>query len=579
VTDRLTELETKYADVADRLHRLEGRIAALERAPASAASRAAARGRAAGAPDAAARARSDMAAVAGSISLVGRTLLVLAGGFVLRAFTDAGTLPASLGVALGLAYAGTWIAFADAAGRAGASAGAGYHGAAAVLVGFPLLFEAAGRFGLLSPVAAAVLLAVLTAAALVVAARRRLEALAWIVTLGGIATAAALMVATGRVAPPAAYLVLLGVATLWMSYVLDWFALRWPAAIAADLAVAVLALRVGTGRGAEGALAAFSLQVVLMALFLGSVAARTLLLRREVLPFELGQTAAAIAAGLGGAAFVAVRSGSGTAALGAATTALGLAAYAVAFAFLDRPGERRRNFSFYASAALVLVLAGTGLLLSGPALPVAWAALGIVAGTLGRRLRRTSLAAHAAAYAAAGAIVSGLLSHALEAAVASPGVEWSPAPRGALAVLAAVAVVAWLDAGVTVRARVERVPRLVLLATLAFGAAGVAIGWAAPVFAGIPGHGAAAGEVATVRTALFVAATLTLAWLGRRVGWSDAGALVYPALAAIGVKLVLEDVLRSRPATLFVAFACYGAALILVPRLRARRTSAAAVRT
>jgi len=573
----LTELEAKYAEVADQLRRLEGRIASLEGARPAATSRARARGAAHGAPGAA-RARSDTAAVLSSVSFVGRTLLVLAGGFVLRALTDAGTLPASVGVALGLAYAGTWIAFADAAGRAGAAASAGYHGAAAVMIGFPLIFEAARRFGLLSPSAAAALLTVVGAAALAVAARRRLEALAWIVTLGGIATAVALGAATGRLGPPAFTLVLLGVGTLWMSYVLDWFSLRWPAAIAADLVVAALAVRVGTGRGAEGALVAFSLQIALMALYLGSVAARTLLLRREVLPFEAGQTAAAIAAGLGGAAFVAVRSGSGASAVGAATTALGLAAYGVAFAFLDRGGERRRNFSFYASAALVLVLAGTLLLLSPQALPVAWALLGVVAGALGRWQRRASLAAHAAAYAVASAIASGLLSHAAEALVGSPAVAWSPAPRAALPILAALAAVAWLGGDAPERTRIGRVPRIVLLGVLACGAVGVAIGWVVPAIAGIPGHGAAAGEVATVRTALLVAATLLLAWLGRRDAWADAGILAYPALAAIGVKLLLEDVFRSRPATLFVAFACYGVALILVPRLRGRRAAAAAAR-
>jgi hypothetical protein len=297
-----------------------------------------------------------------------------------------------------------------------------------------------------------------------------------------------------------------------------------------------------------------------------------------VLPFEVGQTAAAIAAGLEGAAFVAVRSGSGTSALGAATTALGLAAYGVAFAFLDRDGERRRNFSFYASAALVLVLAGTGLLLSRLALPIAWAVLGVVAGALGRWQRRTSLAAHAAAYAVASAIASGLLSHAVEALVASPAVAWGAVPRAALPVLAALAAVAWLGGDASVRTRAGRVPRIVLLGVLACGVTGVAIGWVVPAIAGIPGHGAAAGEVATVRTALLVAATLLLAWLGRRDGWADAGALAYPALAAVGVKLLLEDVFRSRPATLFVAFACYGVALIVVPRLRGRRAAAAAAR-
>jgi len=63
-----------------------------------------------------------------------------------------------------------------------------------------------------------------------------------------------------------------------------------------------------------------------------------------------------------------------------------------------------------------------------------------------------------------------------------------------------------------------------------------------------------------------------------REAWREAGWLVYPALAATGLKILLEDLPRGRPATLFLAFALYGAALIAVARARHRpreRASAA----
>jgi hypothetical protein len=44
-------------------------------------------------------------------------------------------------------------------------------------------------------------------------------------------------------------------------------------------------------------------------------------------------------------------------------------------------------------------------------------------------------------------------------------------------------------------------------------------------------------------------------------------------LAIAGAKLAVEDLPRSRPATLFLALALYGAALILVPRLRRREAA------
>jgi hypothetical protein len=88
---------------------------------------------------------------------------------------------------------------------------------------------------------------------------------------------------------------------------------------------------------------------------------------------------------------------------------------------------------------------------------------------------------------------------------------------------------------------------------------------------------ASAGAVATVRTAVLVGGVLLLAWVGRSDSWLEARWLAYPALAAIGLKMVLEDLPRSRPATLFLAFGLYGMALIVVPRLRRREVSTPAV--
>jgi hypothetical protein len=46
--------------------------------------------------------------------------------------------------------------------------------------------------------------------------------------------------------------------------------------------------------------------------------------------------------------------------------------------------------------------------------------------------------------------------------------------------------------------------------------------------------------------------------------------LTYALLAAIGVKIAAEDLPKGRPATLFLALALYGAALVIAPRLTRR---------
>lgn len=512
-----------------------------------------------------------------ALSLGGRTFLVLAGAFVLRHLTESQTLPAWLGVALGFAYAGTWVFMADLAGRAGRPWSAGFHGLAAIAVGLPLLFEAASRFKLLSPLPAAGLLLALTAVALTVAVRRRLHGLAWLVTVGGTLTAVALMLVSGRLAPATAYLILLGVATLWLGYVVDWVYLRWPVALATDLVMIFLALRAGAQATAEGPTTALLVQALLVAGYFGSFAARTLLLQRKVVFFEMFQTAAAILVGLGGAVLVASRSGSGRPALGAVSMLFGAGAYAVAFAFVERRQKIRENFYFYASVAIVFVLAGTTLVLPEAALAVVWAALATGAALLARRERSATLALHASAYGVAAALGGDLIRHAGETLVGAPEVAWSPAGIASVLVAAGMAVTAWLTAGAEGPARpLARMPRFLLVLALALSVTGVLTGWIAPLLAGEPGAGASPAVLAAVRTAVLACGTVLLAWLGRSPRWQEAGWLAYPALVVTGAKILLEDLRTGRPATQVLTFAFYGAALILVPRLRARKKEAAA---
>ncbi len=47
------------------------------------------------------------------LTLVGRTFVVLGGAYLLRALTESGTLPVTVGVTLGFAYAAIWLVAAD----------------------------------------------------------------------------------------------------------------------------------------------------------------------------------------------------------------------------------------------------------------------------------------------------------------------------------------------------------------------------------------------------------------------------------------------------------------------------------
>jgi hypothetical protein len=109
--------------------------------------------------------------------------------------------------------------------------------------------------------------------------------------------------------------------------------------------------------------------------------------------------------------------------------------------------------------------------------------------------------------------------------------------------------------------------RFVILLVVAWTAGGCVVGLIAPAAALADGN-ADPGVLATVRTGVIAVATLLIAWMSRQARFRECAWLVYPLLVAIGLKMVSHDFKYSRPATLFIAMALYGAALIIAPRLR-----------
>jgi hypothetical protein len=113
----------------------------------------------------------------------------------------------------------------------------------------------------------------------------------------------------------------------------------------------------------------------------------------------------------------------------------------------------------------------------------------------------------------------------------------------------------------------SRIPR--------FGAALLALlglGWAAVsglilATGGLPPQGDDPAVVAVVRTGVLAATAITLALAARRPLWNELGWPVVPLLALGCVKLLIEDMRRGTPLTLTIAFALFGTALIMAPRL------------
>lgn len=561
--DRLTLMEARLARLSGVVDALQDRVAALEQqaGPVTAPSEA-------GAPAPEIRpdaGRPDLVAV---LSLVGRSFIVLGGGFLLRALTDAGTLPPVAGVIAGLVYAAASIVAADRAAASGRAWSANAHAATAVLVGFPIIWEASTRFHVLSPGTSAVTLAVAVAAPMGVAWRRRLQTPAWVGTLAALVAAIALIAATGQVVPFAVFLIALGTFTLWVGYSLDWVGLRWPVAAVGDVVVSALTLRALAPEPLESTLVTVSVQVLLVAAYLGSIGIRTLVRRRNVVPFEVVQTAAVLAVGFGGAVSVARATGASVSLVGWIFLLFGVAAYAVAVRFLDPGLQLRRNVYYYSSVALVLILTGCELLWSTGPLAVVWAALAAAGCLLWARLARFFLLIHGAVYLAAAGFATGAFAYSGAVIVGTPPAPWQMPPWHLFVLLGSAAACAWwgaADLNPDVR-QAARVPRLIIILALVWLAGGAVIGVIGPVVAGAQSPDA--GALATVRTSILSLAALGIAWVGRHARFAEWNWLVYPLLVATGVKMLARDFSASRPATLFVALALYGLALILAPRLR-----------
>ncbi len=612
---RVEEIARSVEELAQRVRVLEGamgreaaaagpeEIAAVEETPAPAAGAGPADGSLPEAEGSLPEAEGSIPEAEGSawggLALVGRTLMVLGGAYLFRALTEAGTVPAPVGLLLGLAYAFLWLVFADRAAVAGRARSAAFHGASFALIAEPLAWEAAGRFGAVGAAGGALGVAVFTGCALGLAWWRRLRAVAWIAVLGAIFSAWALMASIEPVLPAVAVLVAVTVAADWLSRprrgpdrvpvaetpagATTWHVLPWIPALATDLTLAVIVVESVFGRP-EVLEDRAGFVWLLLALFVG--AAGSAVVRALAAPrwrprwLDLVQVPAAVAIGYCGAwglARALVRYGvSGpelTLGLGLGSAVLAAGLYGVAFPLVDRRPERRPAYLLLTILGLVLAMGGVGLLLPAGGRALVWSVLAVAGVWASGRWRTVTLGLQGFVYAVLAAIDSGLLVDAAVAFVADPagspeagGPAWPELSPVALAVLAALAVAASLrlPAESPFWGRAARVPKLLLLGALAWGAGGAILAVALPWVAG--------GEmgpalVAAVRTGFVAGMALLLAWLSRFERFVEARWLVYAVLAAGALKLVVEDVVLGRPGELFVALAVFGGALILAPRL------------
>jgi len=502
----------------------------------------------------------------GTLSLVGRTMMVLGGAFLLRAITESGSVPRGGGLVLGFGYAVVWLGVADRTAPRSAPS-ALFHGLAALVIGLPLLWEASIRFGTLGPSGAAPALGLVALLALAVSWHRGLPALAAVATLGSLLLALALSFATASPLPFAAVALALALVTSSDRAPESWRWLRWPTAGTATMLLALLVLRAlgPTPLASTWALLAFCALSAFAAWWTGPV--RAAVAGRAPSSFDVAHSLTATVVAAGGALLVGAR-WSPAAGPAAALLVLPLATTSYAIALVlggDRP-SRHAAGRLLSSVAALLVVMSLPALVDGQTLGGAFALLAAVFAWTGARRDLPDFLAHGALYAVAAAVAAGVplaARHAWTSALTT----WPAFPPAAWLVIAATAVgllgprLPTGAAGRLATAAARVVLAAVLLASLATWTM-IAVGSAVLGPQPSPGAVATAGSV-------ILAAFVVLAALAGRVHRARAmDRLVYPLLAAGAVKFVLDDVWHAGPLLLFVTLAVWGVCVMIASRVR-----------
>lgn len=558
--DRIAELEERLASVERRLSELEGKPH---------------EGSAPGDP-APGPAPGDNF-VSHASTHIGHAMLIFGGAYLLRAITDFHFVPTAIGLVMGAAYALAWLYVAYRKGHVpGQHTTAAIYGGISMALLMPLLVEAADRFQLLSGVQAVAALMLYCALVFGVAVTRDLKSLAWLVTVGGIASAIGITVATLSAVAASGFLILLGLGSLWVVYGRGWRGLQWLGAFGANIGVIALIVVGTSDQWALGPDVAAVFALLLVLVYLISFAIRTHLRHRTVDIFESMQ-----AVFVGAIAFlasaIAVRDGQfSVPQVGTLCVVLGVAFYALAFTPHTR-GTRGRNFFFYSMLGMAFVVAGTAWMMSPPGAAFLWSVLALVLAGLSGRTGWVAMSLQCSILLLAAGIDSGLLSAGLAALAGAAGESWP----SLIAVYPGVAIATLLCLLVPVAQQAERwgrlaeVPQIVVLALSVWEVGGLAVMVLAPWIADVKGADPNLAALAALRTAVLSVAAVALALSSRFRRWPEARWLAYPLLVLVAIKLFAEDFPNGNAASLFVALAFVGTALLLVAKLVPRSEDAA----
>jgi hypothetical protein len=559
--ETLEQLSARMDALEKRVHKLDATAPAPVRPVVQTAAPQAAMGPASDLPSA--------EQVSGAFLLLGKSMLGIAGAYLLRAFAESGVLPRLLIAAVAIAYAIGWLAAAARLSTRMRFASALYAGTSALILA-PMLWELTMRFHVLSAAAAAGVLAFFVAAATALDWKHE-RATDFGVTYGAAAlTALALSIATHEMV---AFLFLL----LAMLAVCEYKSVRGSApairmvvAAMADCAawfLIVIYHNPASERGDYPALGMAALAapaLLLLAITVTAAVFRTTVLKRKIGVLEIVQSVIAFLLWVLNALFVLHLSAE---LVGVVCLLVAFACYGAAYA-LFRGLPERRNFHVFATWGAMLSV--TGLFLS---LSPGWAAVGlalasVAAALVAVRICCTTLECHGIVYIGAAALACGLLEYSYGAlAGAIP-----PGAGGNVWLVTACAMGCYITARTH---NIDRRPmlwlRLIPALLAAFAAAGLTtrgLVWLLSRLIALD-----AFHIAFVRTLILCAMALSLAFAGSLWRRLELKWIAYAALVLLAAKLVMEDLRHGHMGFIAGAIFLFALTLIGVPRLARPRQS------
>jgi hypothetical protein len=497
-------------------------------------------------------------------SVFGRSVLGIAGAYLLRAAAESGSFPTWVAVTVALAYAVGWLVWAAWPGAHARLARYSYAITAALILS-PMLWEITVRFRMIEPPVSAAVLAGFALLAMILAWRSNISPVVWVGTLTSAITTLVLMVGTRALVPFTLALLVMALLCEFAASRGRWLGMRAVVATAADFATLILIIILGDTRAIPpeyhpvDAGVMIAVMAALWVIYAVSLGVSSLIFRLKIKVFEGAQFV--VAAFLAGWGVLRVTHGAGLLVLGVFCLIFGAGCYFAAFGLLAQHNERP-NFRFYAVCGVVFVMAGSFFALPTPAL-VIWLCLAAVVATwLGVRMHSAALDVHGVVYLSGALFASGMFEYAGRALAGT-----YPLAPGALPFVAAAT--ALLCAAMVSRYpgehSHEQLLRLFPAVLAVYATAGLVV--AGLVWLIAREAAPALPHLAVIRTIVTGAVALLLAYVGARRKRLELVWMAYAAAVLGSLKLAFEDLRFGNTQSLAASLLIYGAVLILIPRL------------